>query len=207
MNLLDHHPKDLAEQAEPAAVLAELRQLDALGKDQAGTLDVFLNHWIVVVMSRGADRESVLELLDICEVAESLLPAKAHGPQYMARWRAFHNVLEGKRRLISAFKKGRRVELKQGPELLRVIGAQGEMTQSDLAQAMELSAGRISQLLGVLEEQGEVVRARRGKESFVSIAKGTAGKIPAARPGGPGAGDSRWHGYGHDFWGATPKAA
>ena len=200
MKLLDHHPDDLSEQAEPAAVLAELRQLDVLTKGRAGTLDVFLNHWIVVVMSRGADPESVLELLDICEVAESLLPAKVHGPQYKARWQAFHNLLEGKRRLVSAFKKSSQVELKQGPEMLRLIGAQDEITQAQLAQAMKLSAGRISQLLGVLEEQGKVQRARRGKESFVSVAGHSAKKAPNVPRSAASTGSTGQRSIGAQFW-------
>lgn len=168
MNLLDRRPEDLAERVEPSELLAELRRSSSLDEAQAHVLDVFLNHWIVVVMSRSLDRESVLELLDICECGEALLPESATRAHYLGRWKAFHDLLEGKRRYVRAAQKGRAVALKQEPQILAALSATEEMTQTALARALQLSAGRVSQLLGVLEEQGKVKRVRRGKESFVS---------------------------------------
>lgn len=44
------------------------------------------------------------------------------------------------------------------------------MTQSELRRELGLTAARVSQILGVLEEERLILRQRRGKENLVSLA-------------------------------------
>ena len=49
--------------------------------------------------------------------------------------------------------------------------ARRELPQSKFVEQLCLSAGRVSQILRVLELRGKIIRERRGKESWVRLPK------------------------------------
>lgn len=172
MSWFDRHPEDLAEQSEPAEALAALRALDELTPSQLVAMDVCLNQWVMVVLLRPRDREGVLEVQQLCELAQDLAPDTAQADVFRTRWKAFGDLLEGKRHALQREAIETPVKLFHEDAILEKA-RHDSCKQSDLVRALKLSPGRVSQLLGVLEAQGKVVRQRRGKESWVSLPPAT----------------------------------
>ncbi len=69
-------------------------------------------------------------------------------------------------------------ELLQEPAILELLRNKNEMTQSDLGRALQLSPGRVSQVLVIMEARGQVARHRRGKENWVSYVHRPATAAP-----------------------------
>ena len=168
MSWFDRHPEDLAEQSEPAEALAALRVLDELTPSQLVALDVYLNQWVMVVLLRPKDRDGVLEVQQLCELAQDLAPDTAEAEEFRIRWKAFGDLLEGKRHALQRQAIEVPVKLLQEDDILALASAPS-CKQSDVVTALKLSPGRVSQLLGALEAQGKIVRQRKGKESWVSL--------------------------------------
>lgn len=174
MNWLAPHSADLIERTEPAEALADLRQHGVLTPAEAAKIGVYLHHWTLLLLQRPSDPEGVQELLTLCEIAQDLLPpeAQAQAP----RWQAHADLLEGKRRQLLAQREAR--PLKHQDRILDAIRqAGGRLKQTELGVHLGLSKGRISQLLGLLEERGVVTRRLEGNEYWVSAMDAA---VPAA---------------------------
>lgn len=171
-NWFDRHPDDLAERSEPAEALLAVRAQDQLNAAQLAVLDVFLNHWVLAVLQRPNDREGVLELQQLCELAQDIAEPSPEAQEFCPRLEAFGDLLEGKRRTLQAAAIGVAFKLFHEDGILQTL-ALGETKQGDLVTQLKLSPGRVSQILGVMESKGQIVRVRRGKESWVAL--------PAAR--------------------------
>ena len=164
----DRNPDDLAERSEPADALAAVQAQDHLTAPQLAVLDVFLNHWVLAALQRPNDREGVLELQQLCELAHDLAEPSPEAQAFCPRLEAFGDLLEGKRRTLQAIATGVPFKLYHEDDILQTL-AQRETKQADLVAQLKLSAGRVSQILGVMESKGQIVRARRGKESWVAL--------------------------------------
>lgn len=184
MNLFEKRPEVLADQHSPQDLIAQLRKLDYLTEDQQQSLDYVLTDWVMTVLSRPDDFEGVLELHDLCQLALSSLPAATSDNEHAthalsARWEGFASLLEGKRLALRARTSPHATELLQEPKILALL-ANGTQKQSDLVINLNLTAGRISQLLAVLESRGKITRSRHGKESWVALTQRPA--VPAPVP-------------------------
>lgn len=180
MNWLQHHPDDLIERFEPAEALALMRQQTALTPDQLLKLDVYLHHWTLVLLQRANDPEGVQEMLTLCEITRALATEGDKGRAMQQRWSGFEDLLEGKRRSLQATHHTPPIQLKQQNTILQIIDQSdgGRVKQQELAERLQLSKGRISQILGVLESRALVSRQRQGKESWVSL----IGAAPSISP-------------------------
>ena len=171
MNWFSLHPEDLIERCEPADMLAAIRSLNQLDHTQMDKLDLYLDEWTLTVLVRPGDAEGVQEMLSLCEMAHDLAPATPEAAPMRHRWQAFESLLEGKRLRLQAQASEPVAKLLQQDPVLDCIRAapHGHMRQQDLAQQLGLSKGRISQILGVLEDRGHITRQRQGRESWVSL--------------------------------------
>ncbi len=186
MSWLHHHPDDLVERFEPAEALAQLRQQATLTPEQLPKLDVYLHHWTLVVLQRADDPDGVQEVLTLCEIASDLTPASSEGSTMRQRWSGFQDLLEGKRRTLRLRASSAAVpmQLKQQDTILQIItqAEGGRVKQLDLVERLQLSKGRVSQILGVLESRALITRQRQGKESWVSLAQPGAAPLSPVQP-------------------------
>jgi uncharacterized membrane protein len=188
MHWLNHLPDDLIERFEPAEALALLRQEPTLPPERMAKLDVYIQHWTLVLLQRASDPQGVQEMLTLCEIAQDLAPESTEGHTMRQRWNGFEDLLEAKRRHLLANRHAAPVPLKQQDAILQLIqrSRQGRVKQLDLAEELRLSKGRVSQILGVLEARAIITRQREGKESWVSLApSGTAPATPHQNPPTP----------------------
>lgn len=170
MALLDQHPDALLAQHEPEDLIKELRTAATLTPVQTKVLDAYLLHWSNLILHRAGDPEGVQELLSLCEMARDRLAQTTGDCALGHRWSAFEDLLE-LRRLVLQQAPGSMVKLSRQDEIVTLLGEAGSarMRQSELAKRLELSAGRVSQILGVLEERGVVARQRQGRDCWVSL--------------------------------------
>ncbi|MEY4978147.1 MAG: hypothetical protein RLZZ352_417 [Pseudomonadota bacterium] len=187
MHWLQHHPDDLIERFEPQEALALLRQQTTLTPEQLPRLDVCLHHWTLVLLQRTNDPDGVQEMLTLCEIASDLAPDSANGHAMRQRWSAFQDLLEAQRRSLHARHSAAPVPLKQQDTILQHIqqAAGGRVRQVDFVGHLQLSKGRVSQILGVLESRALITRQRQGKESWVSLAQPSVAPSAPVQPGAP----------------------
>lgn len=186
-NLLDQRAERVADQSNPQEVMAALRRVDTINTEQQEMLDWVLTDWVMTVISRPADLEGVVELHTLCHLAQSSLDESASAAIFASRWEGYADLLEGKRLALQDRMAPPIVELLQEPKILARL-AEGEARQADFADILNISAGRVSQLMALLESRGKITRVRRGKESWVMLAPvmaqaaaaSSAGTIPAA---------------------------
>lgn len=195
MAWIDQHPDHLIERSEPAQALAWLREQAMLDAAALQKLDLFLHHWVLVLLQRPADSQGVLELMSLCQVAKARAPAEHPLRQ---RWQAFEDLLEAKRLLLDAAEAEPAAPLRHEAAIRQFIQAQPQQraSQTELAAHLGLSAGRVSQILGVLEGRGQVSRQRQGQQSWVRWTA-PAEVAPAAPAASTEPRATNPHGIGH----------
>jgi MarR family len=169
--------EDAAERFDPAVALLAVRGLGcALTSSQAHVLDVFLNQWVALALARAGDQAdmndtTVLELQQICELGPRRLPAaESFAAVYRNRWAAFRDLLVSKRRAIESRGVAPEPSLSQWKVIKPVLLANPQgISQSELADQLHLTPGRISQLMVRLEAQGYVRRVKDGQKSLVFL--------------------------------------
>ena len=174
MDWLSKRPEQIVDRAEPADLIAELRQMPELSAGAAKSLDFALCQWTLYALSRADDDEGIRDLDDLGALAMRALPEEDSGTTtYRVRWRAFRDLLEAKRLAIAGAESGKARALLHAEAIIERL-AWGPVPQSELREQLGISPGRMSQVLGVMEEGRLVERRRRGKENIVSLAAGTA---------------------------------
>lgn len=170
MNWFENCAEDLAALSSPAELAEALRGCQQLDEAAQEKIDFVLIDWIMLTISRPADLEGVLELHKICRRARNLLGDSPQEQAMAMRWQGFADVLEAKNLAIRWAKDEAEAgnELLHEPRILQKL-AEGETRQSEFIELLQLSAGRVSQILAALEVRGKISRLKRGKESWVSL--------------------------------------
>lgn len=168
-SLLEQRPELIADQSNPQEVMAALRSVDEIHTEQQEILDWVLTDWVMTMISRPADLEGVVELHKLCRLSQSSLDESASAANFRQRWQAYADLLEGKRLALRDRTTPPTQELRQEPKILARL-AEGAAKQSDFTELLQISAGRVSQLLALLESRGKITRKRLGKESWVMLA-------------------------------------
>lgn len=186
MSLMNQRAEYIVTRVDPSDLLGELRSITALSPDAQRTLDFVLRQWTLKALSRSTDTEGLLELDDLAALGMRALPQGAESSAFRTRWRAFRDLIESKLLAIEGRESGRARNLLHSGPILQTLRA-GPMPQSELQAALGLSAQRLSQVLGVMEEGGLIQRQKRGKEKLVSLVLARE-LSPALAPGASGVG-------------------
>lgn len=166
VNVLDWRPEDLTGTVDPALVEDTLRHMGAMTDLQRQTLAYALSYWVVEVIQRPFDLEGVLLVDRICALAIRL-SSQASLVEFRVRCETLRELLETKRQAIASRLSGRRPL--QAGNVGRVLIRKGPLSQTELGQELGLSAGRMNQVLAVMEERGLIQRTRRGGENLVVL--------------------------------------
>lgn len=183
MTLLALRPEQLVDRYEPADLDVEIRPLAAIPADKLDLTDYGLRQWTLYALSRHNDPEGLHDLDDLVLTCLRKLPEGGAAGEYRIRWQAFRNLVESKGQALLGLASGRAVNLLHAGEILSNLQS-GESSQSEMRSRLKLSAARMSQVLGVMEEGGLIVRQKRGKENWVSLS-------PAANSPGRYRGDGQ----------------
>ncbi len=171
MNWLDARPEALVGQADLSDLLALLRKTKRLSRSRAEGLDHAFRQWTVRALGRPDDMDGLLELDETVYLASERLEPKMEGlGVFRNRWRAFRDLLESKRLVLEAAGSGKAMRLLHAGKVLELL-ATGPIPQLDLQAKLDVTAARVSQILGVMEAGGLICRRKLGKENLVSLAE------------------------------------
>lgn len=188
MRWLDMRSDLLADRGDPADVIAELVAVDALSVKQRESLDYALGYWVLEALQRPNDADSLVLLDKLATFAQQ---RSAGDAQFSARLAALRDLLENKRLSLAKRRNQPSRQLLHAQAILDHLQGGKSVRQVDLAQELEVSPGRVSQILAVMEQDGLITRERRGQESWVSPAgEPNNNQPPQNRPAPPQTADS-----------------
>jgi predicted transcriptional regulator len=190
-DLLNHpEPSALVDTVSPEQVLLALRKLEATDAWPEWTLkllDYLSVVWSAEAVARPADREGVAELQTLINYALERTANAARLPDsWRQRWQAINDVLESRRMELAGRNPALVLGRKHVDTLLEML-AGGEKGQTYLTaglkmRGIEISAGRLSQLISLLEGHGLLERRRVGRENQIKLTEEGTRNVPALEP-------------------------
>lgn len=187
-DLLSHpEPSALADTATPEQVLLALREMapeDAWPDWTLRLLDYLMVVWSAEAVARPADREGIAELQTFINYALERTANAARLPDsWRQRWQAINDVLESRRMDLAGRNPDMVLGRKHVDTLLKMLEI-GERSQADVSASLkmrgiEITPGRLSQLLSLLEGHGLVERRRVGRENQVKLTEEGRRNVPA----------------------------
>lgn len=186
-----HHPDpaQLSSITSTAEILAAVRQFgadDDWSPRALQTLDKLLVVWTANTTARPDDTEGIAELQRLIDyVRHRSANRQQLPPASQNRWEALHDVLESRRHAIDGRQPERILKRAHVRAILGLIGTgttQRELTAGLQGSDINISPGRLSQLLSLLEAHGLIGRRREGRENRLSLTPAGQQAAPAPAP-------------------------
>lgn len=186
-----HHPDpaQLSSITSTAEILAAVRQFganDGWSPRALQTLDHLLVVWTANTTARPDDVEGIAELQQLIDYVRHRSANRQHLPlASQSRWEALHDVLESRRRAIAGRQPERILDRAHVRAILGLIGTgttQRELTAGLQGRDINISSGRLSQLLSLMEAHGLIDRRREGRENRLSLTPAGQQAAPAPAP-------------------------
>ena len=186
-----HHPDpaQLSSITSPAEILAAVRQFgadDDWSPRALQTLDHLLVVWTANTAARPDDVEGIAELQQLIDYVRHRSANRQHLPlASQSRWEALHDVLESRRHAIAGRQPERILDRAHVRAILGLIGTgttQRELTAGLQGRDINISSGRLSQLLSLMEAHGLIDRRREGRENRLSLTPAGQQAAPAPAP-------------------------
>lgn len=186
-----HHPDpaQLSSVTSTAEILAAVRQFganDGWSPRALQTLDHLLVVWTANTAARPDDVEGIAELQQLIDYVRHRSANRQHlPPASQNRWEALHDVLESRRHAIAGRQPERILERAHVRAILDLIGTgttQRELTAGLQGRDINISSGRLSQLLSLMEAHGLIDRRREGRENRLSLTPAGQQAAPAPAP-------------------------
>lgn len=172
--MIDMRPDMLANQGDPAELLPELAALDRLSAEQREALDYALGYWVLEVLQRPADTES-LALLD--RLAACAQQRSDGDERFAAKLSALRDLLENKRLAVATRASQPSLHLAHAQAILSQLRTTAMMEPAEIARRIELDGLRVNGLLAVMEQDGLIERHRDGRRHWVRLS--CAAQAPA----------------------------
>lgn len=186
-----HHPDpaQLSSVTSTAEILAAVRQFgadDGWSPRALQTLDHLLVVWTANTAARPDDVEGIAELQQLIDYVRHRSANRQHLPlASQSRWEALHDVLESRRHAIAGRQPERILDRAHVRAILGLIGTgttQRELTAGLQGRDIDISPGRLSQLLSLMEAHGLIDRRREGRENRLSLTPAGQQAAPAPAP-------------------------
>ena len=186
-----HHPDpaQLSSVTSTAEILAAVRQFgadDGWSPRALQTLDHLLVVWTANTAARPDDVEGIAELQQLIDYVRHRSANRQHLPlASQSRWEALHDVLESRRHAIDGRQPDRILKRAHVRAILDLIGTgttQRELTAGLQGRDINISSGRLSQLLSLMEAHGLIDRRREGRENRLSLTPAGQQAAPATKP-------------------------
>lgn len=186
-----HHPDpaQLSSVTSTAEILAAVRQFganDDWSPRALQTLDHLLVVWTANTAARPDDVEGIAELQQLIDYVRHRSANRQHLPlASQSRWEALHDVLESRRHAIAGRQPERILDRAHVRAILDLIGTgttQRELTAGLQGRDIDISPGRLSQLLSLMEAHGLIDRRREGRENRLSLTPAGQQAAPAPAP-------------------------
>ena len=186
-----HHPDpaQLSSITSTAEILAAVRQFganDGWSPRALQTLDHLLVVWTANTAARPDDVEGIAELQQLIDYVRHRSANRQHLPlASQSRWEALHDGLESRRHAIAGRQPERILDRAHVRAILGLIGTgttQRERTAGLQGRDINISSGRLSQLLSLMEAHGLIDRRREGRDNRLSLTPAGQQAAPAPAP-------------------------
>lgn len=164
MKLLDLRADLLANQGDPAELLPELAAVDRLSPIQRESLDYALGYWVLQVLQRPADTDSLVLLDRLAAYAQQRSDGDTH---FSAKLSALRDLLENKRLAVATRASQPSRQLHHAQAILGLLKSETRILQAELTKRLQVSSGRVSQILAVMEQDGLIARERVGQVNWI----------------------------------------
>ena len=172
LNLHASDPLLFVDRATPAELLDAIKKLDRWDKQALDMANLLITVWSADAIARANDREGISELQRVIHytlnraISMNTLP-----DEFRFRWQEASDMLEAKRLSLAHADPDAQLTRRHVPEILLLLLKAGnrELPQSELVQHLEVSAGRVTQLIGPLESNGLVTKRKQGRDIMLQL--------------------------------------
>ena len=178
MNQLDIHASDptlLVDSSTPAALLEAILNLAVWDQKALETANLLITVWSSDAIARLNDRESLSELQRIIHYALNRSNAATSLPdEYRYRWEEASDLLEARRLNLAHADPESQLKRRHVDTILLLLRDEGkklkrELPQSELADKLGVTSGRVTQLVSPLEAHGLITKRKHGRDNLLML--------------------------------------
>lgn len=190
--MIDLHTDDparLAAVATAPELAKAARRLDIWDERAASAADRILIVLAMRACARHGDREEIGEVQRaITQLTRQAKSATTLPEHFRARWQAFADLLEARRLQLAGAAPESLLGRRHVTEiLLAAVAAGNGLRQNEVRQHLEaeITPGRISQLLSLMESHGLIERTRSGRDNLIRASEQARQLLRSSAPAAP----------------------
>ncbi len=182
MTVLNLHASDpllFVDRATPHELLEAIKRLERWDEQALDMANLLITVWSADAIARTNDREGISELQRIIHYTLDRASSVSTLPEeFRCRWQEASDMLEARRLTLAHADPDAQLNRTHVREILQWLlnNDNRELPQSELVQHLEVSAGRVTQLIGPLESSGLVTKRKQGRDIMLQLTE-TGNKI------------------------------
>ncbi len=175
MGVFTLHASDpllFVDRAIPSDLLEAIRKLERWDEQALDMANLLITVWSMDAIARANDREGISELQRIIHFTLSRARSLSTLPEeFRCRWQEASDMLEARRLNLAHADPEAQLGRRHVPEILQWLLSNGdrELPQSELVTHLEVTAGRVTQLIGPLESSGLVTKRKHGRDILLQL--------------------------------------
>ncbi|NTW55776.1 MAG: MarR family transcriptional regulator [Chlorobiaceae bacterium] len=172
LNLNISDPSMLVDKATPIELLSAIRNLKEWGKTELNVVNRLISVWSARAIANPNDREGISELQRLIHYTlHRANTAKSLPEEYRYRWEEANDMLEARRLNLVHADPDAQFARRHVREILVYLHITGnhERPQSDLADRLGVTTGRVTQLIGNLEANGLITKRKHGRDNLLKL--------------------------------------
>ena len=175
MGMLNLHASDpllSVDRAIPAELLEAIKGLETWDEQALDMANLLITVWSADAIARANDREGISELQRLIHFSLNRANSLSTLPEeFRCRWQEASDMLEARRLNLAHADPEAQLNRTHVREILQWLLNDGnrEVPQSELVKYLEVSAGRVTQLIGPLESNGLVTKRKQGRDIMLQL--------------------------------------
>ncbi len=178
-------PLLFVDRAIPSELLEAIKKLERWDEQALDMANLLITVWSADAIARANDREGISELQRIIHFTLHRASSLSTLPEeFRCRWQEASDMLEARRLNLAHADPETQLNRTHVREILQWLVSNGnrELPQSELVKHLEVSAGRVTQLIGPLESNGLVTKRKQGRDNMLQLTESGRGYATSAAP-------------------------
>lgn len=172
LNLNVSDPAILVDKASPSELLAAIRDIKEWSERELNSVNRLISVWSARAIAHLNDREGISELQRLIHYTLNRANSVATLPEeYRYRWEEASDMLEARRLNLAHADPKAQIDRPHVREILLYLhqAENREQPQSGLAEHLDVTAGRVTQLIGNLEANGLITKRKHGRDNLLKL--------------------------------------
>lgn len=172
LNLNISDPAMLVERATPAELLSAIREILTWDETTLKVTNRLISVWSARAIANPNDREGISEIQRLIHYTLNRATSSGSLPEeFRHRWQQASDILEARRLNLAHADPEAQLNRLHVPEILQLLLKAGsrELPQSDLVKHLEVTTGRVTQLIGPLEANGLISKRKHGRDNLLKL--------------------------------------